>query len=320
MIQRLLYYESPGFNPYRNLAIEECLLEQAEDAAVLYLWQNENTVVIGRNQNPWKECNTALLEQEGGRLARRQSGGGAVFHDLGNLNFTVLLPREDYDLPRQLSAVGLAMESLGIPATLSGRNDLLAEGKKFSGSAFYKSGSRAYHHGTLLIRADMEKLGRYLTPSRLKLQSKGVDSVRSRVENLCHWRPDLTVEEVKKALQAAFSRVYGLPLEPAAQPEAEKLASFTARNQSWDWNYGKKLPFTCTLEGRFPWGGVEISLVVEGGTVRQAKVFTDAMQAQWVEPAQAALEGCPFRPETLCRALTGLESEEELCKLINMSF
>ena len=116
MINSIALYESGNWDPYYNLAVEQYLLESVEDRCILYLWQNENTVVIGRNQNPWKECRTTLLAEEGGHLARRLSGGGAVFHDLGNLNFTFLVPQEDYSLDRQFTVIQEAVRSLGIPA------------------------------------------------------------------------------------------------------------------------------------------------------------------------------------------------------------
>ena len=161
MIDRLQVYESEGFDPYRNLAIEQHLLETVlGGCCLLYLWRNERTVVIGRNQNAWAECRTTLLSEEGGRLARRLSGGGAVYHDLGNLNFTFLMRTEDYDLDRQLNVIQTACRLGGIETERSGRNDLLADGRKFSGNAFYRHEGRSYHHGTLLVDTDMNRMVR----------------------------------------------------------------------------------------------------------------------------------------------------------------
>ena len=198
MIETLRVCESEGLDPYRNLAIEQHLLETVlGGCCLLYLWQNERTVVIGRNQNAWAECRTTALFEEGGRLARRLSGGGAVYHDLGNLNFTFLLCEEDYDLTRQLSVIRRACSLCGIETEISGRNDLLASGRKFSGNAFCHHEGRAYHHGTLLIDVDADAMGRYLSPSKAKLEAKGVESVRSRVVNLRELNPALTVDMLK---------------------------------------------------------------------------------------------------------------------------
>lgn len=303
-------YESPSPDPYFNLAVEEYLLGRAEDAVILYLWQNENTVVIGKNQNPWKECKTTLLEQEGGHLARRLSGGGAVYHDLGNLNFTFLLPQSAYDLDKQLTVIQRAVESLGIPTERSGRNDILAGGRKFSGNAFYKNGRQAYHHGTLLVDVDREKLGRYLSPSKAKLQAKGVDSVRSRVVNLKELNRDVTVESLKKALKESFSRIYG-PARPILITDQAEVQALAERNRSWEWNFGRKMPFSVSCEGRFPWGGMEIALSVEGGVIREAKVYSDAMD--WALPGalERALSGCRFTAEDLRRAAAGMGEQAE---------
>ena len=147
MINQIILYESKSFDPYLNLATEQYLMETVEeDACILFLWQNQNTVVIGKNQNAWKECRTDLLREEGGFLARRLSGGGAVFHDLGNLNFTFLMPQAEYDLDRQFSVIAEAVSMLGLHAERSGRNDVLAEGRKFSGNAFYKNGKIGRAH------------------------------------------------------------------------------------------------------------------------------------------------------------------------------
>lgn len=321
MIDRLLIFVSGSFDPHRNLAVEEVLLNRVpQGQCILYLWQNENTVVIGKNQNPWKECKTALLQQEGGKLARRLSGGGAVYHDLGNLNFTFLMPQADYDPDRQFAVIARAVESLGIPVERSGRNDMLVAGRKFSGNAFYKNGRQAYHHGTLLVAADMERMGRYLSPSRAKLQSKGVDSVCSRVANLREFSPELTVDSLKAALIRAFSQVYGLPvtaLPPEALEEAT-VAALTARNRSWEWNYGQKLPFSLEWEHRFSWGGVQVRLQVTQGVIRAARIYSDAMDALLIPAWEKALTGCRLESGAMAAAFSGLEDPQsrELCQLL----
>ena len=211
MIKKLQYFIGAGTDPHRNLAIEEYLTDTVpEDTCILYLWQNRHTVVIGRNQNAWAECRTTELERDSGTLARRLSGGGAVYHDMGNLNFTFSLREADYDLRRQQSVIVEACRLLGIPAEISGRNDILTNGCKFSGNSFYNHAGCAFHNGTLLLSVDMANLGKYLTPSKVKLESKGVASVRSRVINLTELKPDLTIDSMATAMVKAFETVYDL--------------------------------------------------------------------------------------------------------------
>ena len=211
MIKKLQYYIGSCTDPHRNLALEEYLTDTVgEDTCILYLWQNKHTVVIGRNQNAWQECRTTELERDSGTLARRLSGGGAVYHDMGNLNFTFSLRTQDYDLRKQQSVIVEACRSLGIPAEISGRNDILTNGCKFSGNSFYSHAGCSFHNGTLLVNVDMANLGKYLTPSKTKLESKGVASVRSRVINLTELKPDLTIDGMAQAMVKAFETVYGL--------------------------------------------------------------------------------------------------------------
>lgn len=319
MIRSVWIYESTCTDPYRNLAVEQQLLETVgEGQCVLYLWQNRNTVVIGRNQNPWKECRTTLLSREGGHLARRLSGGGAVFHDLGNLNFTFLVCQEDYDLDRQLSVIEQAVQSLGIPVRRSGRNDMLADGRKFSGNAFYKNGRQAYHHGTLLMDVDLERLNRYLSPSRAKLQAKGVDSVRSRVVNLKELAPQISLEALKQALRDAFGQVYGQSIQPLEQGQLDmaRINALTERNRSWEWNFGQKLPFTFEREGRFSWGGLHIQLQITEGIIRQAKLYSDAMDWSFAPAAEEQLAGCRFEQASLQERLRGIPFAEDICRMI----
>ena len=321
MIDKIKLYHTDCTDPYRNLAVEEVLLETVQPGeCILYLWQNQNTVVIGRNQNPWKECRTSLLEDEGGHLARRLSGGGAVFHDLGNLNFTFLVNEEDYDLDRQLGVVESACRELGLNAERSGRNDVLVEGRKFSGNAFYHSKGKAYHHGTLLVDVDGEKLARYLSPSKAKLQAKGVDSVRSRVVNLVDLVPGLTCARMAQAMETAFAAVYGLTPERADESrlDEETVERLRTRNASRDWLYGPRLPLSFACEERFDWGSVQLQLHVESGKVVQAKVYSDAMDWELAPVLEQLLTGGEFSLQALClRIRAGLaEHAEDLCGML----
>lgn len=314
MIKKLYICHSHSFDPYLNIALEKHLLEAVENGCcILYLWQNQNTVVIGRNQNAYAECNTELLEKEGGHLARRLSGGGAVFHDTGNLNFTFLINEADYDLDKQLSVIQLACALAGLETERSGRNDLLVQGQKFSGNAFYHSAGKAYHHGTLLISADMEKLGRYLTPSKAKLEAKGVASVRSRVVNLQSLRPALTCEAMKEYMSQAFSKVYGLPAKMLAV-SGDTLTQAAAELSSWQWLYGENLKADFSWESRFPWGGILLELQTEGGIIQQARAYSDAMDWRLPGVIEKALTGCRFHIPDMCSALEHAIDDPEICR------
>lgn len=316
MIKQTYIYQSPNTDPYWNIAAEKLLLESVQPGCcILYLWQNKNTVVIGRNQNAWVECRTTLLEEEGGKLARRLSGGGAVYHDLGNLNFTFLLRDEDYDVDRQLSVIQATCAKVGLNAEKSGRNDLLIQGHKFSGNAFYHSQGHAYHHGTLLVNADLEKLSRYLTPSKAKLEAKGVTSVRSRVANLQAFAPELTCDKLKGYMADAFAQVYGAVPHPVTfdSEQLQQIRQSAAQLQSWQWLYGTRLPFSFACESRFDWGSIAIQLQVESGVVKAAQVYTDAMAWDLAQRVQKALTGCRFMRSDLQQALTEAIEEDPIC-------
>jgi len=317
MIGQALICTGTSFDPYYNLAAEQVLLEQVRDGEIiLYLWQNRHTVVIGRNQNAWKECRTEKLAADGGFLARRLSGGGAVYHDLGNLNFTFLMKEADHDVDRQLSVIMKAVGRYGITAEKSGRNDVLAAGRKFSGNAFYSSRGQYYHHGTLLVDADMEMLGRYLAPSKAKLAGKGVDSARGRVVNLRELAPDMTVDGLGAAMEDAFQEVYGLRAGRIAPEEtdAEKLRAYRERNCSNDWLYGRRIPFSFSCGERFPWGGIELELQVDGGLVQGCSVYTDAMDHRLADELRKGMTGCSFSADALCCAVLRAEAAEDIRK------
>ncbi len=306
MLNALYVYEGSSFDPYLNLAIEKYLLDTVPaDGCILYLWQNQNTVVIGRNQNPWAECRTELLQQEDGRLARRLSGGGAVFHDLGNLNFTFLMGEENYDLEKQLQVIRTACSLAGIQTKFSGRNDILANGQKFSGNAFYHAQGKAYHHGTLLINVDMDKLSRYLNPPKAKLESKGVASVRSRVVNLKSLNEALTCDTMKAYMRQAFEQVYGMAAQAVVlRPEAiDTIDCFRQEISGWDYLYGKPLPFSLECQGHFSWGHIQLQLCANGGVITQVKAYSDAMDWQLSSAIEAALTGCRFQLDPMTAVL-----------------
>ena len=323
MITELRIFEGKGFDPHENLAIEKHLMDiTPKGCCVLYLWQNQNTVVIGKNQNAWLECRTSLLEEEGGRLARRLSGGGAVFHDLGNLNFTFIMPKEDYDLDRQVTVIQKACALAGIVAEKSGRNDLLAEGRKFSGNAFYQNATHAYHHGTLMVDVDKEKLGRYLSPPKAKLEAKGVASVRSRVVNLKELAPGLTIDLMKKYMAKAFEEVYGGKAAVLELTEADwaEIAALKEKYGSWEYLYGTPLPFSFQCESRFDWGHIQLQLDAKNGVITRAKVFSDSMDWMLPETVEKALAGCRFdtkkMQEAMKRAVADTAVQADLCNML----
>ncbi len=301
-----LYLTVSNTDPYRNLALEELLLSRCreEDGALLYLWQNDFTVVIGLNQNAWRECRVTALEADGGRLARRTTGGGAVFHDMGNLNFSFIAGKRTYDVPRQLSVIVAAVNALGIDAAVSGRNDIVTGGgAKFSGNAFRNLKDASLHHGTLLINADMDRLSKYLAPSREKLAAKGIKSVRSRVANLSELA-QVTVSDVAAALKAAFLREYGKTRElDAAELACPELAALCARHASYEWRLGKSPACDVELSHRFEWGELQLMLSCEKGIVARAYAYSDAMDADMIQTLPGALTGRRLDGAALAGAL-----------------
>jgi len=296
---------STSHDPWFNLAVEELLLDNLEPGEVVfYLWQNQHTVVIGRNQNAWKECRVKELEEDGGKLARRLSGGGAVYQDLGNLCFTFALARQDYDLHRQLRVIVEGVKKLGIDAHFSGRNDVLADGRKFSGNAFYFHRDKAIHHGTVMFRVDFSALTEYLQVSEAKMKSKGVKSVRSRVINLTELNHDITIDALSKALIESFVEVYGG--EGREYPLAEsgdKLQRLYDKYSSWRWRFGKTPEFDVSFEARFEWGEVQLALQLVNGMVAESRLYSDAMDADLIEQLSVVFEGLPFRLTPMLEAI-----------------
>ena len=297
------YIHCTGYSPYANQALEKYLVETvAPDTVILYLWQNQRTVVIGKNQNAWQECKVAEISADGGYVARRISGGGAVYHDLGNLNFTFVLAKAHYDIPRQQQVICRALRKLGIAAEVTGRNDIVVDGKKISGNAFYE-GKNCFHHGTLLISVDTAEMGRYLNPSAAKLQAKGVSSVKARVANLNTFLPGLTPESLGEALIQALGEEYGsVPQEMfPAQLDQARLAELTQEFADEEWRLGRPIPCDLTLSQRFDWGEVELRLQENRGKVQQVQVFTDSLAPELSKEIETALMGVAFSSQALAK-------------------
>ena len=293
---KLQFVVSDQTNPYWNIAVENYLLSLSEtDVLTLYLWRNHRTVVIGQNQNPYSEVNLDALIADGGYLMRRRTGGGAVYHDDGNLNFSFVIPKAYYDVHRQFSVVQHAVESYGIITELSGRNDVLANGRKFSGNAFSKGKYQNLHHGTILIRGNMSDLQLYLRPKPAKLLKHGVSSVRSRVVNLAELNPEITAESLAPRLRNAFLDVYGsgeihdLEFEHLLhRPEVQHLYEGFASDE---WLYGPWRNFTAQRSAQFDWGAVELQLDMDGSVIADVRLASDSLDATLADRLRTLIIG-----------------------------
>ncbi|AGH80678.1 lipoate-protein ligase A [Psychromonas sp. CNPT3] len=304
---------STSTEPCFNLAVEDLIFRSMSvDKRILFLWRNADSVIIGRAQNPWKECNTLKMQRDGITLARRQTGGGAVFHDLGNTNFTFMASKPEYNKSISTKIVLDALLSLGIKAKSSGRNDFVIEDhegeKKFSGSAYREAKDRGFHHGTLLLNANLSRLADYLNPDPKKLKAKGISSVRARVTNLSEITPSIDHEKVCDAIIDAFCDYYGERTEVqyvSAQTflTEEGFKEKFEHQSSWQWNFGQAPEFMYTLDERFTWGGVELHLNVQKGCIVEAKMFTDSLDPAPLEMLSRLILDKTFNTQTFTQAI-----------------
>jgi lipoate-protein ligase A len=294
-----------------NLAGEAYLMSLPHEH-VLYLWVNDPCIVIGRYQNPFNECNLQRMDDEGVQLVRRQSGGGAVYHDQGNLCFTLIGNKEQSSKEENFALIIKALATLSLDCELSGRNDILLNGKKISGNAFQTTATKFCHHGTLLISSDLSVMGNYLTPSSTKLASKAVKSVASRVGNLKEGNQEITNEMVQDALIEAFKEMYG-----EAEVQEIDFTTFPAAQQNYH-RFGdrsqilKETPqFTHSFTHRFPWGEADFRILVEQGVIRDILMFTDSLDTSIVSRIKAILIGVPYERHAIEAVLN--KSEQGDC-------
>ena len=279
--------KSDSTDPHRNLAAEEFLTANiGEGTEILFLWQNASTVVIGKNQNSRAECDLERMAADGILLSRRLSGGGAVFHDLGNLCFSFISHEDSHNVTHQLSLIADACRAFGIDAKPTGRNDIEADGRKFSGNAFYCVGKNKCHHGTVLIASDMGRLSNYLTVSKTKLEAKGIKSVRSRVVNLAELAPEMTVEAFERALVEAFAPDMTI-IAPWREWSIKSREEFASR----EWLLGSDPEFTDEVKYRTDAGEFTLHLTVKGETVTDCAVYTDSLDTEAAEKICAEVIG-----------------------------
>ena len=306
------YIKNPSTNPYYNMAFDEYCLESLPiDEPVFFLWQNRPAVIVGYNQEVNTEVNIDYLKEKGIDLVRRVTGGGAVYHDLGNLNYTIVGRSEDLerDYPEYASIMMKALQALGVPATLSGRNDILVEGKKVSGFAKRVCKNRLMVHGTLMYNVDVDVLTHVLNPSTTKLQSKGIASVRSRVANLCDYLPELSdIQTFKNRLEEILSNHYAdteYPLSEADLGNIQRLAD--EKFNTWEWNYGHSPKATLVHSARLACGTVEIHLTLTENRIASCRFGGDFLGNLPASEVETALTGIPYEIDAIRKCLSKLE-------------
>ena len=297
--------------PQYNLALEEylCMRGMRDGLQFFMLWRNEPSIIVGRFQNTLEEIDTAYVEEHGIHVVRRNSGGGAVYHDQGNINYSFVMPDAsgDFDFSLFTGPIIEALAALGVHAKLSGRNDLAIDGRKVSGGAQFRRGGIILHHGTLLYDTDLEVLSKALRPSEDKFQSKSVKSVRSRVANIMPFLPaPLSVPDFQDRLCSGIRDLAPFELEKDALGEIAKLAE--EKYSSWEWNYGSSPCFTERKKARFPWGGIEAFLVVDKGRITECSFRGDFFGSGDYDAFLSRLAGCPYTRQGVEAALSGAET------------
>ncbi len=302
-----------SLDPAFNLALEETLFNMLRpgDPGWFLLWRNGPSVIVGRHQNTVEEVNAELVRTYNLPVVRRMTGGGAVYHDAGNLNFSFLMPAEGRGRPDFgvfLRPVLAALAELGVAAAFSSRNDITVEGRKVSGSAQSRNRHAVLHHGTLLVDLDLDMLGAVLTGAPDKYISKGVASIRSRVCNLSEVLPSgIGMRDLQNALAEHCAQGEGM-LPGAVLDAAHDLAE--RKYRCWDWNYGASPPFSERRRQRFPWGAVECRFDVRRGRIAACRIYGDFFSQADISELETRLTGVFYTPEALAEVLADQPLEE----------
>ncbi|MDF2698770.1 MAG: lipoate--protein ligase [Haloplasmataceae bacterium] len=310
-------------NPRFNLALEEYVLKFLEiDEDFILLWQNGPSVIIGRNQNTIEEVNSSYVNEHNINVVRRISGGGAVYHDLGNLNYTFVTKnlKDNLNNYRKFTEpVIKILNELGVPAEFSGRNDITIEGKKFSGNAQSYFRNKMFHHGTILFNADLEAVSRVLNVKVDKIESKGIKSVRSRVTNVLPYlkEPTTIVAFQEKLLKSILgtddisSKEYKL-----TESDLKKINGLKeVKYDGWDWNYGESPKFDLQKSKRYEGGNLDIRLIVEDGIIENIKIFGDFFGKEEVSKLEKLIEDNKFEEQSLRKVLSTIDVGDYFFKI-----
>lgn len=324
----MISIRNDSLDPRFNLALEEYVIKEMDPTKdYLILWQNAPSVIIGRNQNTLEEINREYVEEQGINVVRRLSGGGAVYHDLGNLNYTFVTTSTDEirnNFRRFTEPVIKALARLGVKAEHTGRNDITIDGKKFSGNAQYYYQDRVLHHGTILFDSDLEQVQKVLTVRADKITSKGIKSVRSRVTNVVDYMEErISIREFQQLLErllledwAEDNYVYELSDQELARVHELR----EDRYATWEWNWGKSPKFNLKKGERFAGGYLEVLLDVDKGLVANCKIHGDFFGKREVEELEKLLVGVRHEPETLRNVLAGVPIEEYMAGITREEF
>ncbi|MDW0112573.1 lipoate--protein ligase [Sporosarcina saromensis] len=302
-------------DPRINLAIEEYVLKNmdVDKDSFLLFYINEPSIIIGKNQNTIEEINTEYVDANGIHVVRRLSGGGAVYHDLGNLNYS-FITKDDGESFRNFKKftqpVIKALNEMGVKAELLGRNDILVEGRKVSGNAQFATLGRMFTHGTLMFDTEIERVVSALKVRKDKIESKGIKSIRSRVANISEFiNEQMTIEQFrKKILTSIFNGEENVKELELTEEDWTKIHALSAeRYANWDWNYGKSPKSNVQHSHRFPVGGIDVRLQVEKGTIQSVQIYGDFFGVGEVTAIEERLQNVQYNREAINAALEGLD-------------
>lgn len=311
----MIYIKNKSNSPYYNLAFEEYVFNEMDgEEEYLLLWQNEPSVIIGKHQNTIEEINLDFIKANNINVARRISGGGAVYHDFGNLNFTFIVKKNDkdlFDFKKFTLPVINALKKLGVKAEFNSRNDLAIEGKKFSGNAQYMKKNKLLHHGTLLFDSDLERLAVALNPSKDKIVSKGIKSVRSRVTNISeHLGKNISVLEFKELLLQNLFEDEKIRQYELSEEEIKNVENLMEKKyKTWEWNYGESPKFNIRKSKRFEGGKVEALIDIKKGTINSCKFYGDFFGNGDLEEVETKLIGHRYEEQEIRGILSKIDIE-----------